>query len=67
MDLILKLNMDNSAFDPPGPELTRIFAKLSKWAEIHDERDSYPWHEVDSKIYDVNGNTVGKLTISKTP
>ena len=66
MAFTLKIDTDNAAFYDdsdgdafdPGPELARIFRELADQVE---EGDLY----AEGAVRDVNGNTVGRWTLSK--
>lgn len=58
MKLTITINMDNAAFDEPGPELSRILRDLAN--RYHDTAcDDY------HSITDINGNTVGEAVIEE--
>jgi len=61
MKAVIKINMDNAAFDPePSIELGRILR------EVADEVDPWPIKPGSRMILrDINGNTVGELKVSK--
>lgn len=61
MDFTITIEMDNAAFeDSPTRELSRILSELSlSLATRRDER----WFD-DYKILDINGNTVGRVSVS---
>lgn len=49
----VQIDMANSAFDPPEPELSRILRELADRLD-HDIVD-----RINVTIKDINGNTVG--------
>lgn len=56
MDFKLTINMDNAAFEGGGAkELGRILAEVAQRVR----RDE----ELDGKVRDINGNTVGKFEV----
>ncbi len=60
MNITITINTDNDAFanDPSG-EVSRILKRL-----IADIKTEWFLQLVgDSKLFDINGNTVGKVTI----
>ena len=61
MQAILKIQMDNAAFEMPGAELARILRDLAKRIEYADSFEN----EYDSTLIvrDINGNTVGALKV----
>ena len=60
MNAIIKINMDNAAFDDcPGVELARILVKLALNAKWVSEAGTV------LPAYDVNGNKVGELRIEE--
>ena len=57
MQLKIKINMDNAAFDEPVEELQRIFRGLAdKLLEVHSG--------MENSIIDVNGNKIGRMVIT---
>ena len=60
MDLDLHINMDNAAFeDGSGAEVARILRKLADGMRT----DLLPGDA--EPLYDVNGNQVGAVTVTK--
>ena len=55
MTITIRLKTENAAFEDRDAEVTRI---LREWAARIPE-DGY-----GAKLYDVNGNTVGSVTIT---
>jgi len=64
MEANFKIKMDNAAFEnQPAVELARILRKVAEDVEWHSIA-----HVGDAVFaLDVNGNSVGKLTIDGTP
>lgn len=59
MRAIIKIDMDNAAFDEPAVELARILRTLAVQVE---------WNDAKIKILDINGNVVGEMKlIGKRP
>ena len=59
-ELTIKLNLENAAFEEPGPEIARILTKLADTlADFSMERDS---HDFPLSLRDINGNTIGLVT-----
>jgi hypothetical protein len=55
MDYIIRINADNAAFDDaPGFEVARILRRLA---------DKVEGGQQAGFLYDINGNTVGHLTV----
>ena len=58
-ELEITINLENAAFEEPGPELARILHQLADTlADFSRERDS---HDFPLNIRDVNGNTIGEV------
>lgn len=56
MDMHIRINLDNAAFDPRESEIARILRDIAHKVEEGREPD---------KIMDVNGNTVGEITYTR--
>jgi len=62
MNLKIDINLDNAAFDSDfRPEVRRILEKLAGDMEYSDLRMPGDY----KNIRDINGNTIGKLIITK--
>ena len=60
IELNIKINLENAAFEEPGPEIARILHKLADTlSDFNRERDS---HDYPMSLRDVNGNYVGTVT-----
>jgi len=58
MKLIIKIDMDNAAFDDNGEEIARILQDLA-------ERYTDAGQVDDERLQDINGNQVGTAKITK--
>ena len=59
-ELTIKINLENAAFEEPGPEIARILIGLGETlADFSKERDS---HAFPMFVCDSNGNTVATVT-----
>ena len=61
MKATIKIEMDNAAFEEPGPELARILRDLANAVETSELADPY---DRNVKLRDINGNTVGELKVT---
>ncbi len=58
--MTITIRTENTAFDPdPVPELARLLQRTTAMMEL--ESDSHYWCD---RLYDVNGNYVGEITIT---
>ena len=69
MKLLIEIDTENDAFQPnPAQELARILQKLAQNLIMSELNQSLPmpgmWYE--TKIMDVNGNTVGMVSLKGT-
>ena len=62
MLLSVSLEMDNAAFEDDGSEVERILINLAHRVHGHVQHGYAPC-EFETKLYDVNGNNVGKAFI----
>lgn len=60
MQLIIKMNMDNAAFDASGTEASRILRGLADKLELELSSDPF---DTNIGLRDINGNTVGYAII----
>jgi len=67
MKLTIEINMDNAAFDGPlCGELSRILSSVTRKVESQLERSPEcicDAPEIDDKLLDINGNTVGSVRL----
>jgi len=61
MKLVISIRCDNAAFDPPGPEVSRILREL---ADSFAMEDLTPDSDFRS-LRDLNGNKVGKVVVEE--
>jgi hypothetical protein len=54
MTAIIRINMENAAFDEPASELSRILREIAERVENGDS---------DFTVMDINGNSVGSFNI----
>ena len=54
--LEITIDLDNAAFDPPGPGVARILERLAHDCRLYEIEDS--------NLRDLNGNLVGKCKVS---
>lgn len=70
MKLTIEISMDNAAFEGPlGPtEVSRILGKALSKVEGHMMTDTdctCDAAEIDDKLFDINGNTVGRVRLEQ--
>lgn len=62
MELIIKIRMDNAAFEEPGPEVARILRELAALADR--ELITATVGQI-SVLRDSNGNSVGSADVRR--
>ena len=61
MKLVISIRCDNAAFDPPGPEVSRILRELARSLEGEDLTPDSDFRS----LRDRNGNKVGKVVVEE--
>ena len=63
MTLVIKIKMDNAAFDDGAEGMLEAKSILSKILERMEDGDS--WDDHEGALMDTNGNTVGRMEVVK--